>query len=117
MYVLIVVNEDNDEDDKGGRHGLGEDGDNARDHRGDRRGGASVDAGGGAGGKAAGRELFCGLIRANGEHCCQPEVTRPPNALVKSLAPATSSPLLLMASMLTWMPMRTLSRRCDAPPS
>ena len=39
MYVLIVVvDEDDNEDDEGGCRGLGEDGVNARDRRGDCRG-------------------------------------------------------------------------------
>ena len=54
MYVLVVVNEDNDEDGKGGRRGLGKDGDKARDCCGNCRGGVSINAG--AVGRAEGRQ-------------------------------------------------------------
>ena len=55
MYVVVVVNEDDNEDDKGGCPGLGKDGNNTRDRRGNRVGGTSVDAGGGAGSGERGR--------------------------------------------------------------
>ena len=39
------------------------------------KGRPSIDAGGGTGGGVAGRALFCGLIRAEGEHPCQPRAS------------------------------------------
>ena len=116
IYVVVVVNEDDNEDDKGGRYGLGEDRDNVHDHHGDCQGDASVDAGRGAGGGATVRALFCRLIGADSEHCHQPGATRPPNASATLLALGTSGPLSLKAQTLTWMLMRTLSRRCNVPP-
>ena len=60
MYVVVVVNEDDDENDVGSRHGLGEYRDNRRDRRDDRWRGTSVDAGEGAG---------CGAAGRRGVHC------------------------------------------------
>ena len=117
MYVVILVDEADNEDDEGDRRGLGEDGDNALDHRGNRRRGASVDANGGAGGGVVGCALFCGLIGADGERHRQPGATRPLNALASSLVLATS--VLSSSTARTWMwtSTGTLSQRCDAPPS
>ena len=84
MYVVILVDEADNEDDEGDRRGLGEDGDNTRDRCGDRWRGASINAGGGAGGKAAGGVLFCGLIGVDGKRRRQPGATHPPNALATS---------------------------------
>ena len=93
MYVVIVINEDKNRDDKGGCCGLSKDGDNAHDHQGDRQRGNSINASGGAGGGAAGCASFFELIRADGERCCQPGATQPPNASVTSLALAAIGPL------------------------
>ena len=116
IYVVIVVDEDNDEDDKGGRHGLGKDGDNALDHHSNCQGGPSIDAGGGVGGGAAGCALFCGLIGADGKRCRQPGVTCPPNASATLSALVTSGPSSSTARTSTWTSTQTLLRRCHASP-
>ncbi len=90
IYVVVVVNEDDNEDDKGGHCGLGKDRDTMHDHHGDCRGGASVDASRGTGGGATGRALFCGLIGADSKLRHQPGATRPPNASATLLALGTS---------------------------
>ena len=56
MYVLVIVDEDYNKDDKGGCRGHGKNKDNPRDRCGNRQGGASINAGGGAGDRAAGLE-------------------------------------------------------------
>ena len=87
MYVAVIVDEDGDEDDKGGQCSLGKDGDNAHDRCGSRQGGASIDAGRGAGGGAVGRALFCRLCvltwSPGGEGC----LLDGPDYLVPQLVP------------------------------